>query len=40
MSIRDYFDAFRGKGAPAGGSGKATTRTGEVLDLELFKFDT
>jgi glutaredoxin len=40
MSMKDYVNAARSKKPAAGGDGKATTRGGEVLDLELYKFDS
>jgi hypothetical protein len=40
MGLKDYFNAVRGAEPPAGGDGKARTKTGEVIDLELYKFDS
>ncbi len=40
MGIRDLFDALRHASPPPAGDGKARTRAGAEVDLELFKMDT
>jgi hypothetical protein len=40
VNVRDLFDALRRKRAGGGGDGRCRTKSGETLDLELFKFDT
>jgi glutaredoxin len=40
MRLRDLFDAVRRAAPPAGGDGRARTRAGESIDLELFKKDS
>lgn len=40
MSVRDYLRAIRRSSPPVEGAGKARTKGGEVLDLELYKFDS
>lgn len=40
MGLRDYMNAARGRAPDGGSDGKARTKGGETLDLELYKFDT
>ena len=40
MAMKDYLNAARGAKPGPAGDGKARTRSGETLDLELYKFDT
>jgi hypothetical protein len=40
MGLRDYIDAIRGAAPGPSGSGRAKAKTGEELDLELYKKDT
>jgi len=39
MNPRDFWDAIRRRGARGGGDGSCRTRVGQVVDLELYKFD-
>jgi len=39
MGLLDVFNAVRRAAPPPAGDGRATTKAGEVLDLELFKRD-
>lgn len=40
MSALDYIDALRQRPPEGGGDGRCRTKTGESLDLELYKFDS
>jgi len=40
MRPKDFYDALLGHAPAGGGDGTCRSRTGEVLDLELYKFDS
>jgi glutathione S-transferase len=40
VNLRDVYDSLRRRPAGGGGSGACRTTTGEVLELELYKFDS
>lgn len=38
-NLRDIYNAVRGRGPGGGGDGTCRTNSGQVLELELYKFD-